>query len=179
MDRASALALLKKYTQSESLLRHALAVEAVMRHYAGLSGADPELWGMVGLLHDIDYEQWPQEHCKKAPELLRAEGFDETFIRAVQSHGWGICTDVEPQTALEKTLFTIDEITGLVAATVRMLPSQDINDLKLSSLKKKWKDKRFAAGVDRQIILKGIELLGSDLDTVLTQTIEGMKHIQN
>ncbi|MCC8180003.1 MAG: HDIG domain-containing protein [Planctomycetes bacterium] len=176
-DRAEAIAIFKKYNQSPSLLRHALAVEAVMRHFAPKKGEDVDYWGTVGLLHDIDYEQFPDQHCAKAAEILKDEGFDDAFIHAVASHGYSIVNDIQPQLEMEKVLFATDELTGLVAAAALMLPTKDVADLKLSSLKKKWKDKRFAAGVNRDIILKGCEMLGLDLDTLMTETMEGMKTV--
>ncbi len=175
MDRDQAWSVFRKYNQSPSLCRHALAVEAVMRHFATTAGEDPEVWGVVGLLHDIDYEQWPEEHCKKAEQLLKDEGLDQALIRAVVSHGYGIVVDVVPETRMEKTLFAVDELTGLIAAASLMLPSKSVHDLKLSSLKKKWKDKRFAAGVNRDIVLQGCEMLGLELDQLMQETIEGMK----
>ncbi len=175
MTRDQALATFRKYNQSPSLLKHALAVEAVMRHFAAKRGEDPEYWGLVGLLHDVDYEQYPAEHCKKAPELLRADGFDEAFIHAVVSHGHGICVDVPPEHIMEKILFATDELTGLIAAATLMLPSKDLADLKISSLKKKFKDKRFAAGVNRDVIQKGCEMLGVGLDELMEETLAGMR----
>ncbi len=146
-----------------------------MRHFARLNGEDEEYWGMVGLLHDVDYEKWPDEHCKKAEELLREEGFDAPFIRAVVSHGYGIVNEIAPESRLEKTLYATDELTGLIAAAVLMLPSKSLDDLKISSLKKKFKDKRFAAGVNRDVINQGCRMLGVELDELMQQTIEGMK----
>ncbi|MCC8108498.1 MAG: HDIG domain-containing protein [Planctomycetes bacterium] len=175
LSRNDAVELYKRYTESESLFRHSLAVEAVMRHFAKKWGEDEEYWGVVGLLHDLDYEKFPDEHCKKAPELLREAGFDDAFIHAVVSHGYGICVDVAPELRMEKALYASDELTGLIAAAVLMLPSKDINDLKLSSLKKKWKDKKFAAGVDRSVIANGAEMLGMTVEELMVETIEGMK----
>ncbi len=175
MDRDQAVALFKQYNESPSLYRHALAVEAVMRHFAAKAGKDADYWGVVGLLHDIDYEKHPDEHCKRAPEILQQAGFDEAFIHAVVSHGYGICTDVEPQLHMEKVLYATDELTGLIAAAALMLPTKDVADLKLSSLKKKWKDKKFAAGVSREVIADGCERLGMTLDDLMTETMEGMR----
>ncbi len=177
LNRAEAIALYKKYNPSPALLRHSLAVEAVMRHFAEKFGEDADYWGMVGLLHDIDYEMYPQEHCRKAPELLRPAGFDDAFIHAVVSHGWGLCSDVEPALPMEKALYATDELTGLIAAAVLMLPSKSLSDLKLSSLKKKWKDKRFAAGCSREVIEKGCGMLGLPLDEVMQETMKGMEKI--
>lgn len=174
-NREESLALFRKYNKSASLERHALAVEAVMRHFAEKEGEDVEFWGMVGLLHDVDYEQFPEQHCRKAEEILRDAGYDDAFIHAVTSHGYGICTEVRPESRMEQCLFAADELTGLVAAAALMLPSKSLDDLKLSSLKKKWKDRRFAAGVNRDVILSGCEMLGMDLETLMLETIEGMK----
>lgn len=173
--RQKAMDVLKQYNQNEALIRHAMSVEAVMRHFAGLAGEDVEYWGAVGLLHDIDYEQYPEQHCKKAPELLKQNGYDEAFIHAVVSHGFGLVTDVEPQHEMEKVLFTIDELTGLIAATAIMRPSKSVMDLEVKSVKKKFKDKAFAAGVDREIIKKGCDMLSRDLDEIIGLCIEGMR----
>ncbi len=169
------VAIFKKYNESASLYRHALAVEAVMRHFAAKRGEDVAYWGAVGLLHDIDYEKYPEEHCVKAAEILRGEGFDDGFIHAVVSHGYGIVTDAAPELEMEKVLFATDELTGLIAAAALMLPTKSVEDLKLSSLKKKWKDKRFAAGVNRDIVLRGCAMLGMELEDLMTETMEGMK----
>ncbi len=178
LTRPEAVELYKKYNPSPALFRHSLAVEAVLRHFAGKFGADADYWGLVGLLHDLDYEMYPQEHCRKSPELLRAAGFDDAFIHAVVSHGFGICTDVEPGLPMEKALYATDELTGLIAAAVLMLPSKNLADLKLSSLKKKWKDKRFAAGCSREVIEKGCAMLGMPLDEVMQETMKGMEGIR-
>lgn len=175
--REDALQLLKKYNQDESLIKHALAVEAVMRHFAGVFGEDVEKWGIIGLIHDLDYERYPEEHCQKVKELLEAEGWPDEYIHAVQSHGWGICTEVEPVHRMEKVLYAIDELTGLIAAAVLVRPSRSILDLEVKSVKKKWKDKSFAAGVNREIIMKGVELLGMELDQVIQETIAGMRQV--
>lgn len=173
--REQAWEVLKEYTKSENLLRHALAVEAVMRHIARKRGEDEDVWGVVGLVHDVDYEAHPEEHCSHAPEILRERGWPESFIRAVVSHGWGICSDVQPETDLEKTLYAIDELTGLVAAAALVRPSKSVLDLTAKSVKKKWKDKAFAAGVDRSIIEKGASMLGVDRSELIEDTIEGMR----
>ncbi len=177
ITREEAFNLLKKYNQDESLIRHALAVEAVMRHFAGLFGEDVEKWGIIGLIHDLDYERYPEEHCIKVRELLEAEGWPEEYIHAVQSHGWGICTDVEPVHRMEKVLYAIDELTGLIAAAALVRPSKSVLDLEVKSVKKKWKDKSFAAGVNREIIQKGVELLGMELNQVIQETINGMRQV--
>jgi predicted hydrolase (HD superfamily) len=173
--RDEALALLKEYNPTESLVKHGLAVEAVMRRFARRAGEDVEAWGIVGLVHDIDYERYPAEHCRKTPEILGAHGWPEEYIRAAVSHGFGICSDVEPLSRMEKTLYAVDELTGLVVTTALVRPSRSVMDVAVSSVKKKWKDKRFAAGVDRSIIEKGAERLGMPLDELIGEAIEGMK----
>lgn len=175
LSREDAWNLLTEYNQTPALQKHALQVEAAMRHFAVLNGEDPDVWGVCGLLHDLDYEKFPEEHCHKAEEIMRERGIDETYIRAMMAHGYGICTDVKPESQLEKTLYTIDELTGLINAACLMRPSKSVLDLEVKSIKKKFKDKRFAAGVNREVILKGCEMLGTDLDTVIKETIEGMK----
>jgi putative nucleotidyltransferase with HDIG domain len=167
--------LLAEFVPSDNLRRHALAVEAVMRHMARKRGEDEEIWGVIGLVHDIDYERYPEEHCARAPEILRGRGWPEEYIRAVVSHGWGICSEVEPVTALEKTLFAIDELTGLVAAAALVRPSRSVLDLPVKSVIKKWKDKAFAAGADRSVIEKGAAMLGVELADLINDTIEGMQ----
>lgn len=179
MTREEALNLYKKYNSSESLLRHSLSVEAVMRRFARELGYDEEFWGVVGILHDIDYELYPEEHLQKAPQMLREAQVDETIIRAVLSHGWTICSDVEPIHPMEKVLFTIDELTGLITATALMRPSRSLSDLGVKSVKKKWKTKGFSANVDREIIAKGAQMLEMELDKVIELTIEGMQTIAN
>ncbi len=179
MTREEALNLYKKYNSSESLLRHSLAVEAVMRRFARELGYDEDFWGVVGILHDIDYELYPEEHLKKAPQMLKEAQVDETIIRAVLSHGWTICSDVEPIHPMEKVLFTIDELTGLITATALMRPSRSLSDLGVKSVKKKWKTKGFSANVDREIIAKGAQMLAMELDKVIELTIEGMRSISD
>lgn len=175
--REDAYNLLKEYNSNESLIKHALAVEGVMRYVAGKRGEDVEKWGVIGLIHDLDYERYPEEHCRKSEEILKENGWPEDYIRAVVSHGWGICSDVEPQTDLEKILYAIDELTGLVVTTALVRPSKSVMDLKAKSVKKKWKDKRFAAGVDRSIIEKGAGMLGVELTDLITDTIMGMRDV--
>ncbi|MFO7990432.1 MAG: HDIG domain-containing metalloprotein [Thermodesulfobacteriota bacterium] len=175
--REDALALLKKHNQKPGLIRHALAVEAVMGHFAQKFGEDPEKWRVIGLVHDLDYEQFPDAHCHKCVELFRLHHWPEDYIRAVISHGWGICTDVEPRTRLEKTLYAVDELTGLVASAALVRPSKSILDLKTKSVKKKFKDKAFAAGVDREVIKKGAEMLDMDLSDLITEVIAGMQPV--
>ncbi len=175
--RDEAFDLLKKYNSSESLIKHALAVEGVMRFCARKSGADEEKWGIIGLIHDLDYEQFPDQHCQKTEEILKENDWPEEYIRAVVSHGWGICSDIEPQSEMEQTLFAIDELTGLVTTTALVRPSKSVMDLKPKSVKKKWKDKRFAAGVDRSIIAKGAEMLEVQVADLIIDTITGMQDV--
>lgn len=175
--RDEAFDLLKKYNRSESLIKHALAVEGVMRFCARKRKEDEEKWGIIGLIHDLDYEQFPDQHCKKTEAILRKYEWPEEYIRAVMSHGWGICTDIEPQSEMEKVLYAIDELTGLVTTTALVRPSKSVLDLKPKSVKKKWKDKRFAAGVDRSIIEKGAEMLGVQVSDLIIDTIMGMQEV--
>ena len=177
-DRTQAWDLLNQYNKSEALLKHALAVEGAMRHFAGFfPGADPDYWGLVGLLHDLDYEQYPTEHCRKTGEILTSLDVDPVTIRAILSHGYGLCTDIRPISDLELVLYTIDELTGLITACALMRPSRSVMDLELSSLKKKFKTPSFAAGVNREIIRQGSAWLGWDLDRVLQETIIGMRNV--
>ncbi|TKB07252.1 HD domain-containing protein [Desulforhopalus sp. IMCC35007] len=176
-NREEALALLKTYNQSDSLIRHGLAVEAVMRYFARKREADVEKWGIVGLIHDLDYEQFPEQHCTKTEEILKENDWPEEYIRAIVSHGWGICSDVEPRSEMEKVLYAIDELTGLVTTSALVRPSKSILDMNAKSVKKKWKDKRFAAGVDRSIIEKGAAMLGMELSDLITDTIMGMREV--
>ena len=175
--RAEAWELLNTYNRSESLIKHALAVEGVMRYMARKYDENEELWGVVGLIHDLDYEQFPDQHCRKTEEILKSQKWPDDLIRAVISHGYGICTDVEPRSTLEKVLFAVDELTGLVATTALVRPSKSVLDLKAKSVKKKWKDKRFAAGVDRGIIEKGASMLDVELGALITDTIMGMREV--
>lgn len=177
ISRNEAVELLKKYNRDAFHLHHAYTVEAVMRYFAEKLGygEDADFWATVGLLHDIDFEKYPEEHCKKAPELLREGGANEELIHAVCSHGYGICVDVEPVHEMEKVLFACDELTGLIGACALMRPSKSCKDMELKSLKKKYKDKKFAAGCSRDIIAKGAQLLGWTLDELLESTLEAMK----
>ena len=177
--RQDALALLKTYNQSESLIKHAFAVEGVMRYMARKYGEDEDVWGIVGLIHDLDYEQFPDQHCKKTEAILKENNWPDSLIRAVVSHGWGICSEVEPTTNMEKVLFAIDELTGLVATSALVRPTKSVMDMKAKSVKKKWKDKRFAAGVDRSIIQKGADMLGVELGDLITDTIMGMREVSD
>jgi predicted hydrolase (HD superfamily) len=175
--RQEAFDLLAKYNSNESLIKHALAVEAVMRFIARKRGEDEDTWGIIGLIHDLDYEKFPEQHCRKSPEILREAGWPEGHIRAVVSHGWGICSDVEPLSLLEKTLYAVDELTGLVVTTALVRPSKSVLDTEASSVKKKWKTKGFAAGVNRDVIEKGAAMLGVDLMELITDTILGMRTV--
>jgi predicted hydrolase (HD superfamily) len=175
--REEAYTLLRQYNKSESLVKHALAVEGVMRYSARKRGEDEERWGIIGLIHDLDYEQFPEEHCRKTEEILKENSWPEEYIRAAISHGWGLCIDVEPQTELEKVLYAIDELTGLVVTTALVRPSKSVLDLKTKSVKKKWKDKRFAAGVNRSVIEKGAGMLGMELSDLISDTIKGMQDV--
>ena len=175
--RDVAFALFKKYNKSESLLRHALSVEAVMRFMAGKAGEDEEKWGIIGLIHDLDYDMYPEQHCKMTEKILRENNWPEEYIRAVLSHGWGLATDVEPITLLEKTIYAVDELTGLVATSALVRPSKSVLDMETRSVKKKWNDRKFAAGVDRSVIEKGAEMLGIQLDELITDFIMGMRMV--
>jgi len=175
--REEAYQLLTEYNKNDSLIKHALAVEGVMRYFARKRGEDEEKWGVIGLVHDLDYEQFPEEHCHKSEEILKEKSWPEEYIRAVVSHGWGLCSEVEPQTELEKVLYAIDELTGLVVTTALVRPSKSVMDVKVKSVKKKWKDKRFAAGVDRSIIKKGAEMLGMELTDLIADTLAGMQEV--
>lgn len=177
VTRNQAIDLLKKYNKEPFHILHGLTVEGVMRWYAEELGFGDEAdyWGMVGLLHDIDFEMWPEEHCVKAPELLEEVNASEEMIYSICSHGYGICVDIKPNHIMEKVLFATDELTGLIGAAARMRPSKSVMDMELSSLKKKYKDKKFAAGCSRDIIQKGAELLGWSLDETLEKTIMAMR----
>lgn len=175
LKREEAWELLTEYTKTPALRKHALAVEAVMRHFARLRGEEEEMWGVAGLLHDLDYEKFPTEHCKKAEEIMKEHGIDDIYIRAMNCHAYGICTDVKPESQMEKVLFTIDELTGLINALCLMRPSRSVLDLEVKSVKKKFKDKSFASGVNRDVVRSGCEMLGMELDEVIRETIAGMK----
>ncbi len=175
--RAEALDLLHRYNANPSLLAHARAVEATMRHFARRHGEDEETWGLIGLVHDLDYEQFPDQHCHKTAEILRAADWPETWVRATLAHGWGICTDVEPQSALEQTLYAIDELTGFVAACALVRPSRSVVDLEVKSVRKKWRQASFAAGVDRTVVERGAARLGVELDELTAEVIEAMRGV--
>jgi len=178
LTREQALALLKEYNQEPFHLRHALTVEAVMRWYANELGyADrADFWATVGLLHDLDFERWPDEHCVKVREIMEERGLDPALIHAVVSHGWGMTgCDIKPEHQMEKVLFAVDELTGLIGAAALMRPSKSTQDMELSSLRKKYKDKKFAAGCSREVIAQGAELLGWELNDLLERTLQAMK----
>jgi putative nucleotidyltransferase with HDIG domain len=175
--REEAMALLRQYNKNESLIKHAMAVEGVMRYIARKRGEDEEKWGVIGLIHDLDYEQFPDQHCKKTEEILKENKWPEEYVRAVVSHGWGICSDVKPESDMEKVLYAIDELTGLVVTSALVRPSKSVMDMKAKSVKKKWKQKQFAAGVDRSIIEKGAEMLGVELSEMISDTIMGMREV--
>ena len=174
-DRDYALRVFKEYNESENLYRHAVAVEAVMRHFAALYGEDENKWGIIGLIHDIDYEKYPERHCAAAKDILKEKGFPDDYIHAVQSHGWGLCSDVEPTERMEKVLYTIDELTGLIMAVSLMRPSKSVLDLEIKSVMKKWKQKSFAAGANREVIENGAQMLGMELSELIGHTIQGMR----
>ena len=174
-----ALSILKEFVKSDSLLKHSYSVEGVMRHMARKTGEDEEKWAIIGLVHDIDYEMFPEYHCEKAQEILREKGWPEEYVRAVASHGWGICNDIEPQTNLEKVLYAIEELTGLITAVAIIRPSRSVKDLEAKSVMKKWKDKSFAAGVNRSVIEKGAEILGAELKDLVDDVILGMRDVAN
>jgi len=175
--REEAFALLTTYTKSESLIKHALSVEGIMRYFAHKRGEDADKWGIIGLIHDLDYEQYPDRHCHKTKEILEEHEWPEEYIRAVISHGWGICTDVEPLSELENVLYAVDELAGLITTSALVRPSRSVMDLTAKSVMKKWKDKRFAAGVDRSIIEKGVERLNVELRDLITDAIAGMREV--
>lgn len=176
-SREQAFELFRKYNKSESLLKHALSVEAVMRYMARKAGEDEDKWGIIGLIHDLDYEMYPEQHCKMTEKILRENNWPDDYIRAVLSHGWGLASDVEPHTLLEKTIYAIDELTGLVTTSALVRPTKSVLDMEVRSVKKKWNDKKFAAGVNREVIEKGAEMLGVNLDDLITDCIMGMREV--
>jgi predicted hydrolase (HD superfamily) len=175
--RHLAYELFNKYNKSESLLKHALSVEGVMRYMAKKHGEDEEKWGIIGLVHDLDYEMYPEQHCIMTKKILEENNWPEEYIRAVMSHGWGLVSDVKPVSLLERTIYAIDELTGLVATSALVRPSKSVMDMEARSVRKKWNDKRFAAGVDRSVIEKGAEMLGVNLDELITDCIMGMRTV--
>lgn len=179
--RQEALELLEKYNKEPFHILHGLTVEGAMRWFAGRLGyaEEADYWAMAGLLHDVDFEMYPEEHCKKAPELLKEIHASDDFIKSVCSHGYGLCSDIKPEHEMEKVLFACDELTGLIGAAVRMRPSKSVMDMEVSSLKKKFKDKRFAAGCSRDVIKEGAAMLGWELDKLFLETIEAMKSCED
>lgn len=175
ITREDAFTLLKQYNKEPFHIQHALTVEGVMRWFAKEAGEDEEFWGIVGLLHDIDFEQYPEQHCIKAPELLREAGVSEEVIRAVCSHGYELTVDIKPEHEMEKTLYAVDELTGLIWAAALMRPSKSVQDIEVKSVKKKYKSKNFAAGCSREVIEKGAEMMGIGLDELIDKTIQAMK----
>ena len=175
LTREQAMGLLRKYNTEPFHIQHALTVEGVMRWFAQENGEDPDFWGLCGLLHDVDFEKWPEQHCRKAPELLAEVNASPEMVHAICSHGYGICCDVEPTAQMEKILFAADELTGLIGAAARMRPSKSVMDMELSSLKKKFKDKKFAAGCSRDVIRTGADRLGWSLDELMEKTILAMR----
>ena len=175
LTREQAMGLLRKYNTEPFHIQHALTVEGVMRWFAQENGEDADFWGLCGLLHDVDFEKWPEQHCRKAPELLAEVNASVEMVHAICSHGYGICCDVEPTAQMEKILFAADELTGLIGAAARMRPSKSVMDMELSSLKKKFKDKKFAAGCSRDVIRTGAERLGWSLDELMEKTILAMR----
>ncbi len=175
MNREKAFEILKKYNKEEFHIRHALTVEGVMRYFAKEMNEDVEYWGIVGLLHDVDFEMYPEEHCIKCVELLKENGVEDSMVHSICSHGYGLCSDVKPEHVMEKILFATDELTGLIWAATKMRPSKSTKDMEVSSLKKKFKDKKFAAGCSRDVIKQGAEMLGWELDTLFEKTILAMR----
>lgn len=173
--RAEAFALLVEYNQQDSLIRHGLAVEAVMSHFAEKVGEDVEKWSIIGLCHDLDYDKYPEQHCAMTRKILEEQNWPESYIRAIASHGWGICSDVEPLEYLEKVLFATDELTGLITACVYVRPSKSILDLTTKSVMKKWNTRAFAAGANRDVIAKGADMLGMSIEALVDETIYAMQ----
>lgn len=175
MDRDQAIALWRKYNEEDSLFRHALSVEAAMRHFAEKYGEDVDFWGIVGILHDVDYGRFPTEHLAHARAILEEAGCGEILVRAVLSHGWGLCSDVEPVHRMEKVLYAVDELTGFIAACAYVRPSRSVLDMEVKSVKKKWKIAGFAAGVNREVVEKGAEMMGMSLDDLVAETILALR----
>ncbi len=177
ITRDQAFALLREYNHTDKAIKHALAVEAAMRHFARKLGHDEEKWGIIGLIHDLDYEQFPAQHCTKTGEILAQRNYPADYIHGVLSHGYGICSDVEPTHEMEKVLFAIDELTGLVTAAALVRPSKSILDLEVKSVKKKWKEKSFAAGVDRSVIERGAAMMNVPVDELIAEVITALRGI--
>lgn len=179
ISRETAWELLNRYNKTDSLIKHGLAVEGVMRHFAAKYGEDPDKWGVIGLCHDLDYEMYPEEHCKKTEEILKEENWPADYIRAIISHGYGLVNDVKPEADVEKVLYTIDELTGLVGAAALMRPSKSVSDIEVKSVMKKFKSPSFAAGVNREVILNGCEMLGMTIQEVVQEVILGMRSVSD
>lgn len=177
MDRENAISVWREYNSEDSLFRHALSVEATMRHFARKYGEDENYWGIVGLLHDIDYQKYPTEHLAHSRAMLEKAGFGEDFIHAVQSHGWGLCSDVEPSRRMEKVLYAVDELTGFIAACAYVRPSRSVLDMEVRSVKKKWGSANFAAGVSREVIEKGAAMMGIPLEELISETIVALRAV--
>lgn len=175
--REEAYALLREFNTNESLIKHAIAVEGAMRYIARKHNEDEDKWGVIGLIHDLDYEKYPDQHCAKTKEILEERQWPEDYVRAVISHGWGLCSDVEPQSFMEKILYAIDELTGLITACALVRPSKSVMDLTPKSVRKKWNQKGFAAGVDRGIIENGAEMLGVERNELIEDVIMGMREV--
>ena len=173
-SRDEAWAVFCEFNETQSLRKHALAVEGVMRYFARKRGGDEDLWGVCGMLHDLDWEKFPEEHCEKSRKILSERAFPEEVVRAVVSHGWKICTDVEPRSDLERCLYAVDELAGLISAVALVRPSRSVLDMQPKSVKKKWKEKSFAAGVDRAIIERGAAMIGMEIPELISETIAGM-----
>ena len=179
MERAETLELLRKYNKEPFHILHGLTVEGTMKYFAREIGEDEKYWGTVGLLHDIDFEMYPEEHCKKCIDILRGNNISEDMIKSICSHAYGICSDIKPEKQMEKILFATDELTGLIGAAIKMRPSKSTKDLEVSSLKKKFKDKKFAAGCSRDVIKQGAEMLGWELDELFEKTILAMRECED
>ena len=175
--REEAFALLKEFNKDESHIKHGIAVEATMRQFARRLGEDEDKWGVIGLVHDLDWEMYPEKHCARTREVLTEKGWPDDYVKAIMSHAWEMFTDIKPELPMEKVLYTIDELTGLVISTALVRPSRSLSDLTAKSVKKKWKEKSFAAGVNREIIERGAAMMEMDLGEVITETIEGMKRV--
>ena len=175
--RKDAEELLQRYIDSPALRNHCRAVAATMDYIARDRGEDPERWAVIGLVHDLDWEKFPEQHCHKTEEILDAGGWPADYVRAVLSHGWQICTDVEPRTELEKTLYAVDELTGFITACALVRPSKSVRDLEVKSVKKKWKSANFAAGVDREVIVRGAQMLGTELDDLIRTVILALREV--
>ena len=179
MERKEALELLRKYNKEPFHILHGLTVEGTMRYFAKQYGEDEEYWGLIGLLHDVDFEMYPEEHCTKCIEILRENNIPDEMIYSIRSHAYGSCSDAKPEKQMEKILFAIDELTGLIGAAIKMRPSKSTKDLEVSSLKKKFKDKKFAAGCSRDVIMQGAENLGWELDELFEKTILAMRECED